>query len=317
VLDLLWNIADAATFFSGNQLLECYYPWRPVVPPPRPPQEAAYVASSAFGLAQCVIAIVTWWPDHLNYYTAMRLSGRVARRLPQATSYIRWVWLSGMMVPACQVAILVKIFSDMVEHMYTGISQIAFASIELANPTSIKADATLKAGIVGWTYESDPIRVEGGLPAYRWTTLDDLPPGLSLVVDTPSVFDYGDVALLKGTPSAGGEYHFRLQSTDGYAMTPSTAEKTFSLVVYDKPHASFTVSQSRGPAPLPVRFRDTSTGGVTAWAWDLGDGNKSSEQNPVHTYGKPGSYTVTLAVTNPGGSDTSPPQVILVEAPTD
>jgi PKD repeat protein len=32
--------------------------------------------------------------------------------------------------------------------------------------------------------------------------------------------------------------------------------------------------------------------------WNFGDGNFSSEANPLHTYSKPGSYTVTLSVTS-------------------
>ena len=38
--------------------------------------------------------------------------------------------------------------------------------------------------------------------------------------------------------------------------------------------------------------------------WKFGDGTTSTEQNPSHTYEKNGSYTVSLTVTGPGGSDT-------------
>jgi PKD repeat protein len=52
-----------------------------------------------------------------------------------------------------------------------------------------------------------------------------------------------------------------------------------------------------------VNFNDTSTGNVTAWSWNFGDGATSSTQNPSHTYSEPGAYTVSLTVTGPGGSD--------------
>jgi len=45
-----------------------------------------------------------------------------------------------------------------------------------------------------------------------------------------------------------------------------------------------------------------SDGGITDWSWDFGDGQKSTEQNPVHTYQNPGTYTVRLTVSGPGGS---------------
>ena len=38
---------------------------------------------------------------------------------------------------------------------------------------------------------------------------------------------------------------------------------------------------------------------VTDWAWDFGDGNTSSAQNPTHQYAAPGPYIITLTVTTP------------------
>ncbi len=47
--------------------------------------------------------------------------------------------------------------------------------------------------------------------------------------------------------------------------------------------------------PLTVHFFDASTGNPTRWNWSFGDetGN-STEQNPIHVYNEPGSYTVIL-----------------------
>jgi PKD repeat protein len=71
--------------------------------------------------------------------------------------------------------------------------------------------------------------------------------------------------------------------------------------------ASFNTNPSpaAGPIPLAVTFFDTSTGTPTSWAWNFGDGTVSSVKNPpVHTYAIAGSYTVTLTVTNAGGTST-------------
>ncbi len=67
------------------------------------------------------------------------------------------------------------------------------------------------------------------------------------------------------------------------------------------PQASFEADPLRGEAPLKVAFLDRSSGDVTAWAWEFGDGGTSSEQNPVHTYELSGQYSVRLRVTGPGG----------------
>jgi predicted outer membrane repeat protein len=54
---------------------------------------------------------------------------------------------------------------------------------------------------------------------------------------------------------------------------------------------------------IAVQFTDTSTGDVTSWLWNFGDGETSSEQNPEHTFYGSGIYVVTLTVIGPAGSD--------------
>lgn len=72
------------------------------------------------------------------------------------------------------------------------------------------------------------------------------------------------------------------------------------------PLAGFSANTVSGDYPLTVQFTDASTGnGITAWHWNFGDGATNDTQNPpVHTYNNPGKYTVTLTVTNDGGSST-------------
>jgi PKD repeat protein len=40
-----------------------------------------------------------------------------------------------------------------------------------------------------------------------------------------------------------------------------------------------------------------------AWNWSFGDGGGATVPNPLYTYSKRGTYTVTLLVTNSAGSD--------------
>jgi len=54
-----------------------------------------------------------------------------------------------------------------------------------------------------------------------------------------------------------------------------------------------------------VQLTDTSTGSVDSRQWSFGDGGTSAATNPTHTWLAAGSYTVTLTVTGPGGSDTA------------
>ncbi len=71
------------------------------------------------------------------------------------------------------------------------------------------------------------------------------------------------------------------------------------------PDARFTGEPTFGVNPLSVQFTDGSTNSPTSWLWDFGDGNTTGNnlQNPEHLYTDDGVYTVTLTVTNEGGSD--------------
>jgi uncharacterized repeat protein (TIGR01451 family) len=76
-------------------------------------------------------------------------------------------------------------------------------------------------------------------------------------------------------------------------------ETTLNAVV-----ANFTGTPTSGTRPLTVNFTDQSTGNITTWSWDFGDGGTSTQQHPSHTYNTVGDFTVSLTVTGPVGSDT-------------
>ena len=46
-------------------------------------------------------------------------------------------------------------------------------------------------------------------------------------------------------------------------------------------------------------FEDMSTGNITAWHWDFGDGTFSDESDPTHEYQESGTYEVCLTITGP------------------
>ena len=56
---------------------------------------------------------------------------------------------------------------------------------------------------------------------------------------------------------------------------------------------------SPGWNPNSFEFFDISSGNASNWLWDFGDGNTSTQQNPVHTYSATGSgfYLVCLTIT--------------------
>jgi PKD repeat protein len=79
---------------------------------------------------------------------------------------------------------------------------------------------------------------------------------------------------------------------------------TDPLVFDALPTAEFTADVTSAPKPLTVKFTDQSTGTITAWSWNFGDGGTSLDRNPSHTYTNGGDFTVILTVTAPSGEDT-------------
>ncbi len=76
--------------------------------------------------------------------------------------------------------------------------------------------------------------------------------------------------------------------------------------------ANFTAQ----PTDLTVQFTDQSSGQIAQHQWDFGDnGGSSTDQNPQYTYSQPGTYTVTLTVTDVNGQSSVAQQQVNVAAP--
>ena len=94
------------------------------------------------------------------------------------------------------------------------------------------------------------------------------------------------------------------------AVTTTTVEEEYELDVIAE------AEPDEGAPPLKVQFTasvEEESGGPFSFGWDFGDGSKSTEQNPVHTYAKVGEYTATLMVTNQKGNKGSDEIDIFVE----
>ncbi len=116
------------------------------------------------------------------------------------------------------------------------------------------------------------------------------------------------------SPVSFGQHTVKFKDVTGW-ITPQSQTVTIengktanALGTYVKqqtgPATDFSASPTSGPAPLAVTFKDLSTGTVSSWSWGFGDGGTSSEQNPTYTFNAPGTFTVSLTVTGPGGSTT-------------
>jgi len=119
------------------------------------------------------------------------------------------------------------------------------------------------------------------------------------------------------TYTAGGTYTVTLTTSGLGGQDVET--KVGYISVYTPVQAGMVATPTVGVAPLDVAFRNTSTGSFTASEWDFGDGSPTSnELSPTHVYGARGTYTVTLSVSGPGGTDSiTEPGYITVYAPVE
>jgi autotransporter-associated beta strand protein len=74
------------------------------------------------------------------------------------------------------------------------------------------------------------------------------------------------------------------------------------------PTAGFSAAPTNAYVLQTVVFTNTSTGTITNWFWNFGDGNTFSTgtgSNVTHAYSSAGTNTVSLIVTGPSGSSTN------------
>jgi PKD repeat protein len=105
--------------------------------------------------------------------------------------------------------------------------------------------------------------------------------------------------------------------TAGPTAKPATggSASSASSAAGNKPKAEFKAlaidgtGPLEGPPPLLVRFTDLSTGSITSWKWEFGDGQTSTDQNPEHKFmlcpGDKKLCTVKLTVCGPDGCTTA------------
>jgi PKD repeat protein len=106
-----------------------------------------------------------------------------------------------------------------------------------------------------------------------------------------------------------GTFNVTLTAINGQGSTSVT--QTGYINVQSVPGAAFTFAS----AGLTVTFTN-GTSGATSYSWNFGDGETSTQANPVHTYATGGVYTVTLTTGNSCGTTTITKTVTLLAPPT-
>jgi PKD repeat protein len=155
-------------------------------------------------------------------------------------------------------------------------------------------------------YVQTPLADFAGNPTYGYPPLTVNFTDLSTDVVNTWEWDFGDGNTSDQQNPAnvyteGGQYSVRLKIT-GPGGSDSIVKQNYIEVLFVPPTAEFIGTPASGFAPLDVQFTDLSVDSVSSWLWFFGDGETAFVQNPLHTYDTPGTYTVKLQISGPGGN---------------
>ncbi|WP_207492411.1 PKD domain-containing protein [Aridibaculum aurantiacum] len=117
------------------------------------------------------------------------------------------------------------------------------------------------------------------------------------------------------TYTNNGVYDSKLVVEDSYGCKDSIVRN--SVVTISRPVADFSISDSLKCPSAEVAFTNNSTGGFdVAYLWSFGDGNSSTDVNPIYAYPAQGTYTVKLVMTDRYGCSDSTERTIRIYNPT-
>jgi len=80
------------------------------------------------------------------------------------------------------------------------------------------------------------------------------------------------------------------------------------------PEAKFTLPVTAGEIGEAIRIADESTGSITNWFWDFGDGKAAAGRQVEHAYMTSGTHSIELTVSGPAGNDSCKAEIEVKEA---
>ncbi len=177
------------------------------------------------------------------------------------------------------------------------------------NDLKFRTNAT---GGINWNY--GPAPTAGGQFDFESVALQELGHSHQLghTITPVTVMNYAvgpntDRRTLTPISETAGGNDIMSRSVINNVCSPSAMiALTVSNCSINAPIADFSGSPLSGCNSLSVTFTDLSVGAPTSWTWSFPGGvpNAFIGQNPpAILYGAPGSYTVTLTVSNPSGTD--------------
>lgn len=126
------------------------------------------------------------------------------------------------------------------------------------------------------------------------------------------MWDFGDGSTSEGLVATRSFADAGTYTVTFTAMNDGSTDSEMCTVTVEEPPAPASIVSVSADEesfqlcePTEVDFRANVRGDEPVdYEWNFGDGSTSEASNPSHVYDTPGTYTVTLTVTNEVGSDT-------------
>jgi PKD repeat protein len=140
------------------------------------------------------------------------------------------------------------------------------------------------------------------------------PSGIACGNSCQASFESGRAVTLAATPDASSIFAGWSGDCSGTGACQVTMDQfrsvTATFVLNAPPYASFTVTCTGLTCTFDGGGSTDPEGSSLTYAWDFGDGGSASGQTASHAYGRPGSYTVALTVTDNRGASSSASKAI-------
>ena len=137
--------------------------------------------------------------------------------------------------------------------------------------------------------------------------------GICLLTD---IQGYENFSFLLDLDALSGTYIVSIEGRFGPSSEIIMYANTTFEVVSSTPINVDAHGPYEGFINEPIQFFGSVSGGVPpySWFWNFGDGNTSTEQNPIHTYILPNEYTINLTVVDNEGRNGNTTTIVTIRS---